>query len=63
MKGLAAFVVLTSFAASLGAQTTLGTIRGVVTDPSGASVAAVNVVVRNMDTNIQNRTTTNESGL
>jgi hypothetical protein len=59
------FGSLLGFVFSLGlpAQTTLGTIRGVVTDPTGAAVAKVNVVVRNLDTNIQNRAATGENGL
>ncbi len=60
----ARFLPLVAFAAAVSpGQTTLGTIRGLVTDPTGASVAGVNVSVRNMDTNIQNRATTNETGL
>ena len=42
------------------AQSTLGTIRGVVTDPSGATVAGVSVVVRNIDTNIPSPATSND---
>jgi hypothetical protein len=61
---LPALPVLMLFSAvSLVAQTTLGTIRGLVTDPTGATVAGVSVMVRNRDTNIENRTTTNETGL
>ena len=63
MKLAAALLASTLLAAAALAQTTLGAIRGVVTDPSGAAVAKVSVVVRNMDTNIQNRTASNESGL
>ena len=48
---------------SLPAQTILGTIRGTATDPSGAAVPGVSVVVRNLDTNIETRATTNASGL
>ena len=56
---LPALPVLMLFSAvSLVAQTTLGTIRGLVTDPTGATVAGVSVMVRNRDTNIENRTTT-----
>ncbi len=57
------FLAVLYFSTQLWAQTTLGTIRGVVTDPSGAAVAGVNVIVRNVDTNIQNRSTTSEGGL
>jgi len=58
-----AVLAATLLADQLSAQTTLGTIRGLVTDPSGAAVSGVNVAVRNVDTNILNRTTTNQSGL
>ncbi len=51
------------FAFPLPAQTTLGSIRGLVTDPSGAAVSAVNITVRNTDTNILNRTRTGDTGL
>jgi hypothetical protein len=63
VKYLISFFTLCLFATGAPAQTTLGTIRGVVTDPTGAAVAQVNVVVRNVDTNIQSRTATSESGL
>ncbi|MGH8245907.1 MAG: carboxypeptidase-like regulatory domain-containing protein, partial [Gammaproteobacteria bacterium] len=63
MKSLISLLALCLIAAPAPAQTTLGTIRGVVMDPSGAAVAGVNVVVRNIDTNIQHRTASNESGL
>jgi hypothetical protein len=46
----------------LSAQTTLGTIRGVALDSTGAIVPGVAVVVRNMDTNIERRTTTGTTG-
>ncbi len=48
---------------SVPAQTILGAIRGTATDPSGAAVPGVSVVVRNISTNIENRATTNASGL
>ena len=63
MKALMVLLALGLHAPAALAQTTLGTIRGVVTDPSGATVAAVSVVVRNIDTNIPNRTSTNDRGL
>ncbi len=61
--GALAVTLMILAAAGLPAQTTLGTIRGSVTDPSGATVPGVAIVVRNMDTNIENRAVTNASGL
>ncbi len=44
-------------------QASTGTIRGVITDQSGAVLASANVVVRNVDTNIERTVTTNAEGL
>lgn len=63
MQMLKGLFLVTLFGLIAAAQTTLGTIRGVVADPSGAAVARVNVIVRNVDTNIQNRVAANETGL
>ena len=54
--------VLLSAAAPLGAQTTLGTIRGLATDPTGAVVPEVRVIVRNMETNITRSAMTGSTG-
>src|SRR5689334_23043869 len=60
-------VVLLSvlFAAALPVmgQTSRGTVSGIVTDPSGASVQAAEVTLTNTATNLARSTTTNESGL
>jgi Carboxypeptidase regulatory-like domain len=63
MKAITSLLVLSLLVPAAAAQTTLGTIRGLVTDPSGATVGTVNVVVRNVDTNIQHRAVSNDSGL
>jgi hypothetical protein len=60
LRGLLLSALLT---AAASAQTTLGTIRGVVSDPTGAAVVKAAVVIRNTGTNIENRTLTNDSGL
>src|SRR5262249_34858059 len=39
------------------------TIRGLVTDSSGAVIPGVEVVVRNVDTNVRRELTSNETGL
>ncbi|HSB16779.1 MAG TPA: TonB-dependent receptor [Bryobacteraceae bacterium] len=60
---LAIFASLFVFwAIQVMAQSTLGTIRGSVTDSTGALVPDVNVVVRNVETNIERQTTTASTG-
>ena len=44
------------------AQQLLGSIEGTVTDPSGAAIAKVSVKARNLDTNLELTTTSNNSG-
>src|SRR5689334_24836030 len=48
--------------ATLVAQTTLGTLVGNVTDPSGAALNGVAVVVQNQNTGSSGRTITNSDG-
>ena len=57
---LAAALFLSS--SSVLAQEARGTILGSVTDPQGAAVPGITVVVTNVDTNGLKRTTANESG-
>ena len=45
-----------------GAQTMDGTLRGEVTDPSGAVVAGAKVTATNVATNVSGETTTSASG-
>jgi len=45
------------------AQSTLGTILGTATDPSGAVLEGASVVVRNVDTNVERRVLTSASGI
>lgn len=54
--------ILLLFALSLIAQTT-GSLRGLVTDASGAIVPGAKVLVSNEGTGLERRATTNESGL
>jgi hypothetical protein len=52
------------FGGSLGvAQTITGSIRGTVTDPSGAVVPGAKVLATNVDTGVVSQTVTNRSGL
>src|SRR5689334_4395904 len=45
------------------AQTSRGTVTGVVTDPQGATIAGASVELTNKATNQTRTTTTNDSGL
>jgi hypothetical protein len=47
---------------SLHAQTTYATVTGVVTDSSGAMIREAQITATNVETNIESRTTSNESG-
>jgi hypothetical protein len=64
MRRLAVFLMLVLFvcALRLPAQNITGTFAGSVKDPSGAAVAGAEVVVRNLATNQESRTTTNDLG-
>jgi Carboxypeptidase regulatory-like domain/TonB dependent receptor/TonB-dependent Receptor Plug Domain len=50
-------------AAAAFAQTSRGTVTGIVTDPAGAVVTGANVELKNTATNLSRTTTTNDSGL
>ena len=63
LRALHCFVVLFALQGIVSAQTTYGTIRGAATDPSGAMVSGVAVVVRNTNTGIENRVQTQQNGL
>lgn len=49
--------------ASLGAQTSRGTLTGIVTDAQGAAMAGAQVSLTNESTNVRRATTANEAGL
>src|SRR6266478_6522475 len=55
-------VWIASFAPAF-AQTITGSVRGLVTDPSGAVVPGAKVLVKNVDTGIVTQTTTDRVGL
>ena len=58
---LALLFLLASAAPAFG-QVTTGSVNGVITDPSGATVAGANVLLRNNETGIERNATTNEDG-
>jgi hypothetical protein len=61
LMNLAAVWLLTT-AVRVQAQTTLGTIRGLVTDATGAVAPEVKLIVRNVDTNISRQSSTDATG-
>ena len=67
MNRLGSWLILTLIVVSLlsvplVAQKTSGTIRGVVTDPSGAVLANVPVEITNAETGLSRTVTTNTQG-
>ena len=60
-----AYLALALFVSGLAAtaQTVTGSVRGTVTDPSGAVLAGAKVVVTNTGTGIATNTITDKSGL
>ncbi len=57
-----AFAAITLITAVASAQTITGTIRGTVTDPSGAVVPGAHVTATNTATGVKTSTVTNQSG-
>ena len=55
-------ISLLSLPLSLSAQTTTGSVRGSVKDPSGAAVAAVEIQARNLESGVQRSTSTRADG-
>ncbi|MCU1327922.1 MAG: TonB-dependent Receptor Plug Domain protein [Bryobacterales bacterium] len=62
-KAFWALAAAAVFSSALFAQTSRGTVTGLVTDPSVASVATATVDLKNVDTGVVRTTSTNESGL
>ncbi len=58
----AVYLALVALAARLPAQLTVSTIRGTVSDASGAAAVGANITLVNLDTNIQRIVKANESG-
>ena len=59
---LLAFSALLFIASSTYAQSNLASVSGVVSDPSGSSMAGATVVIRNIQTDVASTATTNSSG-
>lgn len=65
MRYRAVFVTILVLLLAAGAgvaQQDRGTFTGTVTDPSGATIPNVKVIITNTDTNVSNETVTNEAG-
>src|SRR5688572_25017746 len=56
------FLCTLLFTLPLSAQTITGTVRGTVTDSSGAALPGVTVTIRNMDTGLERVVTTDSAG-
>jgi outer membrane receptor protein involved in Fe transport len=65
LRGLFLFllIALLFLPARVSAQLTRGYVSGTVSDPTGAVVVGVHVVLKNRDTNLQQETTSNEVGV
>lgn len=61
-RALVAAVLLAAFAASAGAQTSTGSIRGEVLDENGAAVAGADIRARNTASGVERSTRSNERG-
>ena len=55
-------LALIGFLGTAYSQSATGTLTGTVTDPQGAAMAGVNVIVHNNDTGLENTVKTNDTG-
>ena len=62
-RPILAVAAILSLAAGLNAQTSRGTVNGLITDPSAATVASAKVELKSTTTNVIRSTETNGSGL
>lgn len=63
MKNVIRLLAYIALSTCLYAQTTDGSIRGSVTDSSGASITGANVTARNLDTGLSQSTVTTDAGV
>lgn len=61
-KVLILLVALFSFSLTAAAQTSRGTVSGVVSDPAGAVVSGANITLTSAETGLSRNTTSNEEG-
>src|SRR6267378_2178222 len=57
------FWVLVLMNGTAVAQTSRGTLTGVITDPTGAAVVTATVTITHLDTNVKRQTITNDAGV
>ena len=62
-RGMVAFAIIAAVSLPSAAQTTLGTIRGTVLDPSSAVLPGVTIVVTDEATNVSRESQSDASGL
>jgi len=62
-QSIGALMVLLLLAGAVWAQVSRGSITGIVTDPTGAVVPGVAIVITNIETGVTNKFKTNESGM
>ena len=62
MKVALYMAVIATVTAVAGAQTVTGSIRGLVTDPSGAVIPGTQITATNVNTGVKTKTTTDKAG-
>src|SRR5207244_3575560 len=62
MRLVRVFAVVQISLAAASAQESRGTITGTVTDTQGAAMPGVSIIAKHTGTNVESKTTTNESG-
>lgn len=62
IKFLVLLTLILGFTATVQAQTSRGTVSGIVTDQTGAAVSGASVSLTNAGTNVERTTTTNDEG-
>src|SRR5207247_8005221 len=61
-RSFVVFILIISLASPLVAQTVTGTLRGTVTDRSGAMLPGVTITMRNVETGLERIVTTDKTG-